>query len=124
MIEKFTPEEIEIIKKELGVSDKTLGSKKFLLSEEHSRCIKLAGKRRRKETTAKNDIWNAILCLCDHTIMNYKQKTNYDNVFKYERYSSIFGDKLERYKTLADKIFDLIEEEDNYIESIERYKTK
>ena len=111
MIEKFTQEELDIIKRELGVSDKTLGSKSNLLSEQKAEVIRLfAQTQKQKECRAEKDIWDALLKVADHTLQNYQKVDErlYGGTAtkKYHRYSSIF--MLDRYREMMDELLGVV----------------
>lgn len=111
MIEKFTAEELRIIKKELGVSEKTMGSKSFILSDQKSRIMKLMAGTKKKR--AGKEVWDALLIVCDYTTGNLQDMGGMAG-FRgrgetYHRYASIFGPKLQNYRALMDEMLDVIE---------------
>lgn len=110
MIERFTPEELEIIKKELGVN-RTAGSKKSICSNQFRR-IKKMFPRVGHAIYADKNVWESVCCLCDHTLQNYdkggkKPVSNMCKEFQWRRYSSIF--QKEEYKSLIDELLDVLE---------------
>ena len=111
ILSRFTPEEIKQIKAELGVSEKTMGSKSYLLAEQKSRLFKIM--ETNKRTRAARESWDALLLICDDTIGNYQMAENSvwsNKKGSYHRYSSIYPTTLAEYRNLVDKLLDVIEE--------------
>ena len=112
MIERFSSEELAIIKKELGISEKTAGSKSFLLSEQKSRLMKLM--KDNKRIHADVDCWDALLMICDSILENYYHSMEcLEGITvkreKYHRYSSIWDPKLNQYKQMMNDLLDVME---------------
>ena len=109
MIEKFTPDEIAQIKKELDITDKALASKSFLLSDYKSRIMKaMKGNKRKK---AGQEVWNACLMLCDEVLQNYQNMGGHVGCAGrgelYHRYAIIFD--LDQYKLMIEELVCLVE---------------
>lgn len=111
MIEKFTTEELEIIKRELGVTtfvdDK---KKKNALIEQRTRIqsvfeARISGNRNGSNSYVfpAKDIESAIIMICDHIHKNYNEKTCGGKI---RRSNSIEG-CVDSYKRDFDKILDL-----------------
>lgn len=109
MIEQFTPEQIEIIKKELGITDRTKANKKTILAEQYARILKLADVPNYPK--AKFDAWYAICSLCDHALDNYAKSGKPIEIVS--RYSTIWADKRESYKQMANELIDVFEKYKN-----------
>lgn len=116
MIEKFTAEELEIIKRELGIA-KTAGSKKAICSKQNKRIADMFPAScdfSQHGMRPREDIWNAVTVLCDYATNNInrsyaganRNSTNNRNK-NWARYSSIFN--KEQYLAMADEILDLFE---------------
>ena len=72
MIEKFTAEELEIIKRELGIA-KTAGSKKAICSKQNKRIADMFPAScdfSQHGMRPRADIWNAMTVLCDYATNN------------------------------------------------------
>ena len=116
MIEKFTAEELEIIKRELGIA-KTAGSKKTICSKQNKRIADMFPAScdfSQHGMRPRADIWNAMTVLCDYATNNINRSyaganrnpTN-NRSKNWARYSSIFN--KEQYLAMADEILDLFE---------------
>ena len=105
MIEQFTPEQIEIIKKELGITDKTKANKKTILAEQYARILKLADVP--DYPKAKFDVWYGVCCLCDHALQNYIKSGKPMTITS--RYQTIWTDKREQYKQMVNELIDIFE---------------
>lgn len=106
MIEKFTQEEIEQIKKELQLKVPYNGAKKTILADQHKRVVDLFSMTEaNKNSYAKGDVWTALLTICDHTLENYCVRGNRRMAM---RYSSIF--RIDDYKDLMKKLIDVLED--------------
>lgn len=106
MIEQFTPEQIEIIKKELGISDKTKASKRYILAAEHTRILNIT---QEEDFTKKDaiDCWYAVCALCDHALRNYYVYGHPIEIR--QRYQTIWYSIQEPYKKMANEIIDIFE---------------
>lgn len=109
MIEKFTEEELALIKKELGINQ-TAGSKKSICSKQYKR-IKEIFPHIGHSIYAEKQIWEDICEICDHTLKNYAKTGKpvgwNKNEEKWKRYSSIF--EKDKYRQLMDELLDVIE---------------
>lgn len=116
MIEKFTAEELEIIKRELGVTSSVNEKKKrYALMEDKERISnifqeKIYGKKKDYSFVSPNkDVLSAIIVICDHFLMNYTESTCGGRL---RRSSSIEG-SVDAYKKLFNRIIDFLEEVKN-----------
>lgn len=109
MIEKFTEEELALIKKELGIKQ-TAGSKKSICSNQYKR-IKEMFPHIGHAIYVETHMWNALCEVCDHTLQNYAKtgkSVGWDkNEEKWKRYTSVF--KKDKYRQLMDELLDVIE---------------
>ena len=103
MIEKLTAEEIEEIKKDLGIANKTGGQKKTILAVERKRLLGMI-----PGSVGKGKAWEALCHVCDHTLENYVNTTNARTGNpKKMIYSSIF--RVDQYKALMNDLLDVME---------------
>ncbi len=120
MIEKFTPQELETIRKELLAlygSPKVQKSVQFSEEEQRIRSMFqneehaiVARKERTVSTTACADaVWESLITICDHTLKNYaSHKTPYGIGFSRNKWLEVDADT---YKHLLNEFIRLIEEE-------------
>jgi hypothetical protein len=111
MIEKFTPEELEIIKRELGMTNDIENlSKKFVLQEQKKKVDSIFPERYTTDeelgyVTPSNDIMNAVIAICDHIHKNYSTR-----LFggKFRRSTKVYCDRT-KYKADMDELIVFIE---------------
>lgn len=107
MIEKFTQEEIEQIKKELQLKAPYNGSKKTLLEKQYTRIGQIfTMTENNKKSYAKADVWDALVTICDHTLENYCVRETRPK--RMTRYASIH--RIDDYRELMENLIDVIED--------------
>lgn len=105
MIEQFTPQELEIIKRELGVYEKHKAHKRYLYDAEYQR-IKEATKSC-ELIKAQSDVWYGVCALCDHAFHNYRKSGKSLEIRA--RYSTVWDDRREEYGNMARELIDVFE---------------
>lgn len=113
MIEKFTPEELAQIRKELKEMDRST-QKSNLLYEQYVRAINVLGIKSDEELSrsfSSFDVKNAMTMLCDHALKNYElnQRKSLPNKRIWKRTSSIPTGKEERYLECYTSLVDVLE---------------
>lgn len=116
MIEKFTPEELAIIKKELGIGDEP--SKKGTIT--HESRYKLAkylrdvhDDKKRPMSTKYGEVDDTIYKLTDLITENFESgyQTNKYGNYTWRRTSVVLSDRQDNYKKVFDRLVDLFIEE-------------
>lgn len=104
MIEKFSMEELEIIRNELKLT-RSVGSKQFVLSEQRSRLASILDNCEESNhgMTPFRDITAAMNVLCDYATRNINKLQD----DKWMRYQSILC--KEKYCKMFDELIDLFE---------------
>ncbi len=115
MLEKFTPEEINQIKKELGMKEK-LSHKQIVLKDQQDRLERLFPRRiycaEGIGLYATKDIIDAVTLLTDHVLNNYVEKMKYTSRHKgkhYVRCGNIPEDMENEFYRVYKEFVDLIE---------------
>ena len=115
MLEKFTPEEIEQIKKELGIRDR-MCHKQIVLREQQDRLEKLFPRKAYScegiGLYCTKEIIDAITMLTDHCLNNYKQTdrtTVRHHGQRYVRHCNIPDDMEAEYLRVYTEFVDLME---------------
>lgn len=112
MIEKFTPEELAIIKKELGVKDEPSSKEVIVANSLHKLRMHLKGSFDDKESpmsTKGPDVRAAIYNLADLATENFvpSYATNKYGNYTWRRTSYVQDDKRDLYKEAYAKMVDL-----------------
>ena len=110
MIEKFSPEEIEIIKKELAEMPKGT-QKRILCAEMLKRWRIIFRARPRYSGIDYFEIENSIFNIIDHTLANYEERDKYHKKSgKYRRAIYVHPKLADEYQAMANEIMALIGE--------------
>lgn len=114
MIEKFSKEDIEIIKQELGLSTKRQGSKKDVFQKQYERIgemFPLTCQERVHHMRPQHDIWDALNVICCYGTRNYVKKgaPRYDGITQLVRYSSVFPVVENDYGKMMTEILNVLE---------------
>ena len=110
MIEKFSPEEIEIIKKELAEMPKGT-QKRILCAEMLKRWRIIFRKRPLYSGIDYFEIENSIFNIIDHTLANYEERDKYHKKSgKYRRAIYVHPKLADEYQAMANEIMALIGE--------------
>lgn len=108
MIEKFSPEEIAILKKELSEMPKDI--QKRSLCEKAFKARREIFKERPKYSGIDNwEVENSILNIVDHTLANYEERDKFHKKNGRYRRGIFVNRKLESdYQDMAEDIVDII----------------
>ena len=112
MIEKFTPEEIEILRKEL--KDYNPKSYKPDVCADGIKLIDEAFPFNEYDAMnlyARKELVDALYCICDHVTANYSRNTrgvHGKTQYRLKRHSYVQESKREKYKEVFDKIVAVI----------------
>ena len=109
MIEKFTPEEIEILKKELAEMPKDY-QKRTLCEESLRRYHRIFKDRPKYSGVDHYEIENAIFNIADHTFANYEERDKFHKKNgKYRRAIFVKNKFALDYQHMVSEIMDIIQ---------------
>ena len=109
MIEQFSEEQLEQIKRELGLL-KVGGCKKSICNRQYARIVRLFDKCKetKRGVYPTKKVWESLCVICDISLMNYVNSTSSKNGGNdLKRYSSIFN-KVS-YRNMLNELLDVIE---------------
>ena len=105
MIEKFTKEEIEVLKKELAEMPKDI-QKRTLCHEAFMRLHKTFKKRPNYDGVYHYEMTDAMLCVIDNSLANYELRPRNNN--KYRRAVFVNKELADEYLEMANELVDVV----------------